>query len=104
PCRAPGCPGARPKAPPTCPPSAMEQAVRNPDVKTLLLAMLVSALPGCATLQGAPDAIINLAGKSTQSNFQGKYLEQEEVRRHFALDRQHGQNLRLSYDGRSLPA
>jgi len=82
----------------------MEQAVRNPDVKTLLLAMLVSALPGCATLQGAPDAIINLAGKSTQSNFQGKYLEQEEVRRHFALDRQHGQNLRLSYDGRSLPA
>src|SRR3546814_4905138 len=67
-------------------------------------ALLLTCLGGCSTLKGAPDALINLAGQSTQSGFQGKYLEQEEVRSYFRLDPQHNHNLRLSYDGRSLPA
>lgn len=70
----------------------------------LTLAVLLTGLGGCATLKGAPDALVNLAGKSTQSGFQGKYLEQQEVRAYFRLDPQRNQSLRLSYDGRSLPA
>ena len=75
-----------------------------PKPAALASALLLACLGGCSTLKGAPDALINLAGQSTQSRFQGKYLEQEEVRSYFRLDPQHTQNLRLSYDGRSLPA
>ena len=75
-----------------------------PKPAALASALLLACLGGCSTLKGAPDALINLAGQSTQSRFQGKYLEQEEVRSYFRLDPQHTQNLRLSYDGRNLPA
>lgn len=71
---------------------------------TLIFVSLIAALSGCTTLKGAPDALINLAGRSTHDGFQGKYLAQQEVHSHFKLDPQHRQNLRLSYDGRNLPA
>ncbi len=70
----------------------------------LKIALLVTTLNGCTTMQGAPDALINLAGRSTHEGFQGKYLAQQEVRSHFKLDPQHSRNLRLSYDGHNLPA
>lgn len=86
----------------------MGPAVRRTDLlrkpAALASAVLLTCLSGCSTLKGAPDALINLAGQNTQSGFQGKYLEQEEVRSYFQLDPQHNHNLRLSYDGRSLPA
>lgn len=71
-------------------------------VLPLLFGCLV--LSGCGTLTGAPDALANLSGKHTYATFDGHYLDQPDVRAHRTLDARHVENLRLSYDGRSLPA
>ncbi len=68
----------------------------------LILGSIV--LSGCGTIKGAPDALANLSGRHTYTTFNGRYLDQPEVRAHRKLDAQHVENLRLSYDGRSLPA
>lgn len=69
-----------------------------------LVGAALLTLNGCNTLKGADDALLNLVGKSTHSNFQGRYLEQTEVRHYYRLDPQQQDSLRLSYDGRAIPA
>lgn len=76
-------------------------------IKTISAALsLVAAglLGGCQTFNGANDALKNLVGPSTQSRITGRYLDQEEVRQYYRLDPQHVTQLRLSFDGRTLPA
>ncbi|MCT8164376.1 MULTISPECIES: M48 family metallopeptidase [unclassified Pseudomonas] len=69
-----------------------------------LAAALTISLSGCQTLGGANDALMNLVGPSTQSRLDGRYLDQEQVRQYYRLDPQHAGQLRLSFDGRTLPA
>ncbi|KUM34029.1 M48 family metallopeptidase [Pseudomonas sp. EpS/L25] len=76
----------------------------NPSRTALSLMLGCIVLSGCGTITGAPDALANLSGKHTYASFEGRYLDQPEVRAHRQLDVQHVENLRLSYDGRSLPA
>lgn len=64
----------------------------------------LSLLSGCQTLNGANDALMNLVGPSTQSRLEGRYVEHTEVRQYYRLDLQHAGQLRLSFDGRALPA
>lgn len=71
----------------------------------LALGLGTSALlSGCQTLNGAPDAVMNLVGPSTQSRLQGRYLDTTEVRQYYKLDPQRENAQRLSYDGHTLPA
>lgn len=76
-------------------------------MKRSLLALTIlsgSLLSGCSTLNGANDALMNLAGPSTQSRIAGKFLENAAVREHYKLDVQQLSKQRLSYDGRAIPA
>lgn len=67
--------------------------------------LLASALlSGCATLKGADQAFLNLVGSSTQSQVQGHYVDNSEVRQYYKLDPQRAGQQRLSYDGRTVPA
>ncbi|MGY4491853.1 M48 family metalloprotease [Pseudomonas sp. TE3610] len=63
-----------------------------------------TALNGCGTIKGAPDAVMNLVGPSTQSRLQQRYIETDEVHPFYKLDPQRVSTVRLSYDGRSIPA
>ncbi|MDH0304052.1 MULTISPECIES: M48 family metallopeptidase [unclassified Pseudomonas] len=79
----------------------------GPNAKRAIAALavtLASLLGGCQTFQGANDALLNLVGPSTQSRLNGRYLDQPEVRQYYPLDQQHAGQLRLSFDGRALPA
>lgn len=76
----------------------------SPSHAVLSLILGCIALSGCGTLTGAPDALANLSGRHTYATFEGRYLDQPEVHAHRKLDIQHVENMRLSYDGRSLPA
>ncbi|MBD1555110.1 M48 family metalloprotease [Pseudomonas sp. C2L11] len=61
-------------------------------------------LAGCSTLKGAPDAVMNLVGPSTQSQVVGRYVDTTDVRQYYKLDAQRLNTQRLSYDGLSIPA
>ncbi|WP_043301359.1 M48 family metallopeptidase [Pseudomonas sp. M47T1] len=63
-----------------------------------------TVLSACGTIKGAPDAMMNLVGPSTQSRLKARYVETDEVRQYYRLDAQRVSTLRLSYDGRSMPA
>lgn len=73
-------------------------------IAAVLGAATLAQLAGCQTLNGANDAFQNLVGPSTQSRLQGRYLDQPEVHQYYRLDPQHAGQLRLSFDGRTLPA
>ncbi|MDF0733507.1 M48 family metalloprotease [Pseudomonas entomophila] len=76
-------------------------------MKGLIAALPVAAsllLSGCQTVNGANAALMNLVGPSTQSRLDGRYLEQADVRQYYRLDPQRAGKLRLSFDGRALPA
>ncbi|NIE75786.1 M48 family metalloprotease [Pantoea sp. Ap-967] len=70
----------------------------------LLCAIALPLLGGCQTLNGANDAFKNLVGPSTQARLDGRYVDQPEVHQYYRLDPQHAGQLRLSFDGRTLPA
>lgn len=76
-------------------------------MKGYLLAagVLASAvLSGCGTLKGADKAFMDLVGPSTQSRFQGRYVDNSDVRQYYKLDPQRQSKQRLSYDGHAVPA
>ncbi|WP_328304787.1 M48 family metallopeptidase [Pseudomonas guariconensis] len=81
----------------------MSGSVANGAKRVLLLAA-AALLGGCQTFNGASDAVLNLVGPSTQSRLQGRYFEQAEVRQYYRLDPQHANQLRLSFDGRTIRA
>lgn len=81
--------------------------MKSRQVKRSLLALSAItglALSGCETMKGADDALINLVGPSTQSRFDGRYIEQSDVRGYYRLDPQKLGEQRLSFDGRAVPA
>ncbi|WDY58125.1 M48 family metallopeptidase [Pseudomonas sp. PSKL.D1] len=73
-------------------------------VMATLSITLAGFLGGCQTLNGANDAVMNLVGPSTQARVKGPYVEHADVRQYYRLDPQHSGQLRLSFDGRTLPA
>lgn len=72
--------------------------------KSALALMAMALLGGCHTLNGANDALQNLVGPSTQSRLEGRYVEHADVRQYYRADPQKAQQLRLSFDGRAIPA
>lgn len=72
--------------------------------RSAMACLVTGLLSGCGTLKGAPDAVLNLVGPSTQSRLQGRYVDDAEVRQYYRLDAQRVSAQRLSYDGRSVPA
>ncbi|RSC28261.1 M48 family metalloprotease [Pseudomonas parafulva] len=73
-------------------------------LKGVAAALSLAMLGGCNTLNGANDALQNLVGPSTQSRLDGRYVDHQDVRSYYRLDPQKTQQLRLSFDGRAIPA